>query len=478
MLFGNVLSTLLGAARQLVLARFFTPAEFGVWNLLNLILSYANYADIGTNTGTLYRSSILIGEGNVVESVRVREKAFFFTLVFSVFLCVLFLVASVLSDQHRTVLFFAGLAIPIFLLLNFLHVEARVRDSFRLLGLATILGAAACLIFTVGATFNAETKRVEVMLAAWLLGSALMVIFLASQLRVRLVAEFDWRLIWRLIRIGLPLTMMPIVFTLFQSVDRWIIVGKVSPKEFGYYAFGTTIGMMLSMLPNTLGVVLSTRLIQRFGKTNDPKDSSAMVLISLWVSAYVMAFIAGGIVLTFPYFLAYFFPEYLLGRDAIITIVVANCLLFSMPITTSFLLANEKKRTLLAVLCVSIVIESLFVFTAQRIAGIEGAAYAVLVCDVLLAICMVVVSVSVLQHKFSWHVKRIAALFFPFVACTATALLLGDRSVAVVPSIDIFPFLQSCVLYMIFGTMLCALIAWVGGIANDMPTRRKVVQGD
>ena len=141
-----------------------------------------------------------------------------------------------------------------------------------------------------------------------------------------------------------------------------MIVGVVSSREFGYYAFGTTIGVMLRTLPNTLALMLSTRLIQRFGKAKDPQDSSTMVLVSLWVSAYAMAFIVGGIVLILPCLLTYASPQYLPEEKVIGTLVIANSLLFSVPKTSSFLLANEKKRVLFATLCVATVAESILVF--------------------------------------------------------------------------------------------------------------------
>ena len=474
MLFSTATTTLLGAIRTLVLARFLSPTEYGLFNVINMILNYANYADFGTNAGVMYRSSVLLGEGKVTESLDLRKSMLFFTMVLSVGLSAILFTSLVLPDymvgSYATVLFFAGIAIPIFLLQNYFHVEARVRDNFRLLGMATVLGALASLIFTMlVVTFGASTRHVDAMVITGLAGAALSVMLLAGNLRMSVVRELDWGQIWRLMRLGMPLTVIPIAYVLFQSVDRWVIVNAVPSAVFGYYAFGTTIGTMLSMLPNTLAIVLSTRLIRRFGRSQDPRDSSVMVLSSLWVSAYSMAFIAGGFVLTLPYLLVYVFPQFLPGADVITILVVANCLLFSIPVTSNFLLASEKKGLLLATLCGAILVEGMLVFVAQRAGGIEGASYAVLCCDTFLSIFLVGVGCSLLDGKFNWHIRRMVGLFLPFVVCIASALLVQNSHMTGQFHIDAFPFMKSFASYLIFGGILSVIAAWVGGVTNDVP---------
>ena len=81
MLFSTATTTLLGAIRTLVLARFLSPTEYGLFNVINMILNYANYADFGTNAGVMYRSSVLLGEGKVTESLDLRKSMLFFTMV-------------------------------------------------------------------------------------------------------------------------------------------------------------------------------------------------------------------------------------------------------------------------------------------------------------------------------------------------------------------------------------------------------------
>lgn len=474
MLFSTATTTLLGAIRTLVLARFLSPAEYGYFNIINMILNYVNYADLGTNSGVLYRSSVLIGEGKITESMDLRKSMLFFTMVLSGGLSAILFASLALPDymvgSYATALFFAGVAIPIFLLQNYFHVEARVRDNFRLLGMATVLGTLASLIFTMlVVAFGASTRRVEIMVITGLAGAALSVMLLAGNLRMSIVRELDWGQIWRLMRLGIPLTIIPIAYVLFQSVDRWVIVNAVPSVVFGYYAFGTTIGMMLNMLPNTLATVLSTRLIRRFGRSQDPRDSSVMVLTALWLSAYSMAFIAGGIVLALPYLLAYIFPQFLPGTDVITILVVANGLLFAIPVTSNFLLASEKKGLLLVTLCGAILVESILVFVAQRAGGIEGASYAVLCCDTFLSIFLVGIACSLLDGRFSWHMRRMAGLFLPFAVCIASALLLKNSHMTGQFHIDGFSFMKSFALYVILGGILSILAAWIGGVTTDVP---------
>jgi O-antigen/teichoic acid export membrane protein len=469
----NVGGTIIGAVRTFMLARYLSPAEYGVLNIINLILSYSNYADVGTNTGMLYRSSTLIGEGLLVDAANVRKQVMLFTLYLSIVLSVVFLTLSVSSIQmvksYETNLFFVGIGIPLFLILNYFHVEARILENFRVITIATILGAIASLIITaLIVTYYSGGMRVEASVGAGLAGTFLAVVVFFFYLRVPLVRELDFRLVGKLIRLGLPLTIVPITYVIFQSVDRWVISGSVSDTDFGYYAFGTTIGMMLTMLPNTLGVVLTPRLIQRFGRSREPKDSSKIVLASLWISAYVMAIVAGGVIIVMPYLLSYVFPTYLPGINVIDALIVANCFLFSVPVASSFLLASEKKRLLLLIYCVSILLEGFLVFAALKFFGIEWASYSVMLCDLLLALCMACVSVYLVVPE--WRTRRIFGLFLPFIVCLTTASLLASGlSVTGGAATDMFEIVKSCSLYLLYCGVFCITIAWLCGIQNDLP---------
>ena len=474
MMLSNIVGTIFSAVRLFLVAGFLSPADYGKYNLINLLLSYVNYADLGTNTGMLYQASIRAGEGRITEANNIRKQTLLFTILLSAALSVICLLLSLspyeIIDIHRNNYFLIGAAVPIILSLNYFHVEARLRDDFRLLSLVTILGGCGTLVFTMLLiAVRVDVLAVEAMIAAGLAGNLLSVIAIARYLYEPLARKLDWRVVGQVMRHGIPLTFMTIGYALFQSIDRWVILGRVSAAEFGYYAFGTTLGVMLAMLPNTLGVVLSTRMIKAFGRADGLNDNSAMVVVSFWVCSYVMAFISGISIIVIPFFLNYFFHKYLPGVQIITILMVANCLLFSLPVGYSFLLARGKLHTLFAIIFTATMFEGILVFVGFSFGGIEKAAYALLVCDALLSVCMVSVSIYMLLGKIEWNVKRIVGLFLPFVICPSLAIVFyGGSNVAIDSGFDLLIILKSCVFYALITIPLCVIIACITGLMRDL----------
>lgn len=477
MMLSNILSTVLSAARIFLVAGFLSPADYGKYNLINLILSYVNYADLGTNTGMLYQSAIRAAEGRMTEANNIRKQTWLFTILLSGILSATCLFLSMLPldiiDIQRNNFFLFGAAVPIILCLNYFHVEARLQDDFRLLSFVTILGGCGTLVFTIMLiAVKVQVLKIEAMIAAGLAGNLLSVIAIARYLYEPLAQKMDWPVIGQVMRHGIPLTLMTMGYALFQSVDRWVILGLVSATEFGYYAFGTTLGIMLAMLPNTLGVVLSTRMIKAFGKSASLNDNSVMVVVSFWVSSYVMAFISGIAIIVMPFFLNYFFYQYLPGLQIITILVVANCLLFSLPVGSNFLLASGKLRTLFAIIFAATIFEGILIYVAVSLGGIEKASYALLICDILLSVCMVSVSTYLLLGKPNWNIKRISGLFIPFLICPTLAIVFNDGSNTTSDLInELLSLLKSLLLYILTAIPLCVIIAYMTGLMKDLPMR-------
>ena len=88
---------------------------------------------------------------------------------------------------------------------------------------------------------------------------------------------------------------------------------------------------------------------------------------------------------------------------------------------------------------------------------------------------MVIASISLLQGKFGWQIKRISALFLPFVACLAVAAFVAGPRPIGVPAVDALFIIKSCALYITCGCFICGLIASIGGVTGDIPIRWKRV---
>ncbi len=307
------------------------------------------------NNGLLYRVSQVLGLGKHSEAKQLENSVFWVTVLQSIFFCCIIFCLLIGGDfvnpNKITIFIVLILAIPTYLLNNYYIVIARVNSSFRLIGFINIITSVMLFFFTALAAIYAErSKVVELMLSAIVICSLLSVLIYSQYYKVMDKPSICLSQIASLLKIGFPLTILPLLYILFLSIDRWLLIKSLSPVEFGYYSFGVAIGGMILILPNTFGTVLFTKLVKNYSHEKSKINNSSILMFSVRICSLLMSILAGTITLFLPLVLEKFFYDYHLGVVTIIIISTAYCLLFPLPIVSTYLIAIEKKKTLLKIL--------------------------------------------------------------------------------------------------------------------------------
>ncbi len=424
------ISGLLAFFRNFYVARFLLPASFGAWSLVNTLLYYANYADIGINAGMILEAPRLLGQKRPEDARRVQRQAYTATLIVCGSVALLLALTSFLPFRNfaAPLSYFriVALAVVTLALLNYYNVVARIRDRFGLISVSVLVTAVTSTAGVVAA--NQIWKGLEVSQVALItvLGSTAAAVTLGLFARSSPAWPPDWRFFLRLVKIGLPVSVLPIAFTLFLSLDRWIVAALVPGAKLGYYGFGATLGMFLYMVPSTLAVVLFTRQIEHFGSTNDPKSLEPLVVPPVQLSGYVMAFAAGAAALSLPLLIHRLLPDYAPGIWSAIYQVVGNCLLFAVPVGANFLISIGRKRQLFTALAAAglgkCALVALFVLAGRNV---TSASLAVLASDALYNIAIAYLVFRYLGLAILKNVRRILASLIPFAICVPVALLMA-----------------------------------------------------
>jgi O-antigen/teichoic acid export membrane protein len=251
------------------------------------------------------------------------------------------------------------------------------------------------------------------------------VIVLAWRSHSHAIWPLDLKVLRRLVALGLPISLLPIAFTFFQSLDRWVVAAFVPSADLGYYGLGATLGMFLYLLPNTLAMVLFTKQIAEFGASGDAGRNASLVLAPIQVSGYIMALVAGGMVLAMPFIIHYLTPRYAPALGVATLQVVGNCLLFVVPVGSNFLISVNRQKMLTVALGLAMLGEAALVAAlVQTPLGIDGAAWAVLLSDGLYSAAVAWLCLSLFGANRLARIGRIATYFVPFALCVPVALVL------------------------------------------------------
>ncbi|OFV91970.1 MAG: hypothetical protein A3H95_16035 [Acidobacteria bacterium RIFCSPLOWO2_02_FULL_64_15] len=467
------MSSVFGLIRGFYIARTMVPADYGVWSLVAALLSYANYADTGVNTGFILEVPRLIGVGHMDQAIRVQRQAFTATLLVTGVVAALVFTGSfwpgLVAGQYGANLRIVAAGVVVFGLLNYYQVVARIEDRWQAIGAATI---ATTIVSTAGVVVAGTVTghlTVEASALFAVLGSAAAVLMLFAGKRSAPAWQVDWAVLRRLMAIGLPVSLWPLGFTAFQNADRWIVAGAVSRTDLGYYGLGTTFGLFLYLVPNTLAMVLFTRQIAAFGATGDPRKSESIVLPPIQASGYVMAWLAGAMVLAMPFIVHYVTPSYSPALRVATLQVIGNCLLFAMPVAANYLISTKRQALLVAIVGVVALFEIALVAVLVRTKlGIDGAAWAVLVSDGLCTGAVVTVCLRLFDIDLRAALSRVCLYFLPFALCLPVALLLSPFGrVTDVPSADGAHLLLLGIAYVGLSVPLCLAASKMSGFLAE-----------
>jgi O-antigen/teichoic acid export membrane protein len=469
----NAISSILVFMRGTYVAYVLSPSDFGILTLLVTMINYTNYADIGIGAGMFLEVPKLLGTTQAGEAKRIQSQAYIAVLVLGVvsaaFLLLISFAPLELNAFQKEGLRIAAIAVIIFALLNYYQTVVRLHDRFVLIGFATIIGSFVAFAGSVAVVHLSNIDRVTLLALVLLTGSGTSALLLGLFSRTSLAWPMNWDIFLRLIKIGLPVSMLPIVFTLFQTIDRWIVAAHVQKETLGYYSLGAILGSFLYMIPNTLAFVLWSRQTKHFGAENvDFKTKESLFYLPLFFSGYGMALMAGVMMLIMPFVIHYIFSAYISGTIAAIILSIGNCLLFAVPLSSNVLVSVGRQKAIFGLLAVATLMEAVIVYAlVQTQWGINGAAIAVLASDMFYSILLTFLTVRVFDRTVFKQATRVALCFVPFVICLPVAgVLMSSYYINGILWQDTVGILWRCVLFGLICIPLCLYAGWAGGAVN------------
>lgn len=461
--------------RQIYIGATLNPIEFGFYNFMFLLLTYSNYADLGINNGALHESTRTKGSDDTVASRVSIENGFsatfFLGLVISVLIFGLSLVQINIVQEHQVILRLASLLIITTIVYNYYHIDLRVNERFSLLSSSIIVAAVAGLIFSIIFGEVYEKNNAEWMLFGWILGIGTAVIYLSMYIKLKPKLKIDYRLVTKFIRIGIPLTILPIILSTFFAIDRWVLVTIANPKMLGYYALGCTFGMALYMIPNSLGTILLTTFLKNSGtKKIDNKTAESLLFLNIAITAssYFMAIILGITLISIPFALHYIFPEYADGLQIITIVITAYTIISWLPPLNTYLIAYDEVPKLSIILLFGLIFSGILSFIGHKYFGISGTGYFLIVtfAATILSVLLLVSMKGKIEDR--WTALRLFNLFFPFAAILQLVYFITPLIEFINIYDDLFLLTKLLLIFIFISCTILIVHAHLSGFLNQI----------
>ncbi len=311
---GNYVSTFARVVRGFVIAGILGPVEMGVVSTGNLLLNYAQYADLGIAQGLNREIPMDLGRG---EDDRAAEWVWYGLLgkliagLLVLAGAVAWAVSPLGSGQPEAVrlviVIAAATSLVAGILLVFQFTAKSYTDFNGAARMVVLLAFANLVAGIVGARLAGAVGVALGVLAA----SAIAAVYGWHRVRPVHIPVMTRRRLLELIRIGMPLALLTFMGFNLENIDQVIILSLLDRESLGLYAIVLQAGGLLTLTALSVSNVVGPRLVRRYAESGsleaiaDLTWKPALALSALLPLVVCVSWVVG------PLAIQWLLPEYI-----------------------------------------------------------------------------------------------------------------------------------------------------------------------
>ena len=293
-----------------VVAKFVTPKDFGLWNTLNLALTYSLFVQAGLINGLNRELPYLFGKGEDEEALQMAGTVQTFTLISSVIVLLLGAGYITFVEIKNPKLYYGIIGVTILIVLNYyqsyLFSTFRSKNSFLNLSKLQFVHAFTNLLTLILVFYYTYYGLI---LKAILV--ALVYVFLMHLARpIKVGLLWNKEAFYKLLKVGLPIFILSYVEAIAGTTDKMLLLKYTNLEQLGLYSFGFYALSSFSIFPSSIASYIYPKMTYDYGKTNDKlimwryvKKITIILLFLLLPIAIIGYFLC-------PILIQNFFPSY------------------------------------------------------------------------------------------------------------------------------------------------------------------------
>jgi O-antigen/teichoic acid export membrane protein len=411
-----------------LVARFLGPAMYGVRTALGLAVDYEPYAQLGTYDSMLKEVPFHRARGNTATANAILSTVFTANLVAAATVGVLLALAGWVVGRSG--------AEPIYsFFLFFLAVYAVVNRVRTFYATYLVADKQAYLLSQVRLMFGFLNGALGVglvipfglpgLFSGLLLSAIITLAWTMYRLRWVPSLAFSGVLLWRLVRAGAPIMLIGLMFLLFRSVDKVIILGMLPHELLGQFAVAAIASaVVFDSVGDLLRVMFFPRLMEQVGRDAGREGVRTQLLQLTFVIGCLAPLLVGVLYLTVHLPIAHLAGEYLPSVEVARALAVGKFFFVLSLVPVLVGIAVDRQGAVLLLTAAAITLN--VVINIGLIAsgfGIGGVAIGTGVSFALFSFATLAFVVRQVGGEASQAVRVFGGVLLPF--CYAVALLLA-----------------------------------------------------
>lgn len=355
---GTYISQGMSFVRGFLNARMLGPALYGLWSGLNIILDYSAYVHIGALNGMNVDVPYQKGSGSENNITKARNSAFTICLINSIIFSSVLLVISIFLWRKNKVSESVGLITIAVLNMTTSMYDFYATSLIALKRFFSISKASAffaflsvCLTLILVPAFKIYAVYIIAVVVSL---SSFLYLFFKEPCRLKL--DFDFKYMYKLIKIGFPIMSINFLDSTILNTARIIVIFLLGRENLGYYAIAMLAAQFLAYFPNSIHRIFEPYIYQKYGETHDLADLKRYLLKPALVMAILFPVILGVYYISVTFFIRHFLPKYGPSIALFSIIVLSRFFVSFSPISNAFINALNKQRFLIPIYLTSILI--------------------------------------------------------------------------------------------------------------------------
>ncbi len=374
---------------QLYAAKTLGPTLFGLWQSLFLVLAYGMRSHLGVLNAMNRDIPFYDGAGQVERIAELRAISLGTVERSALLLAGMIFVVSYGFESPATQTGLRYIALMVIFQQLYLYYQMLLKSHrmFRLMSLQQFAYAALTLAMVLPLTHYFGFQG---FLGGQLLVLAVTLLLIQGNLPFSIVPTFDWQKAKGLSRIGFPIMLAGLVFNLFTTADRLVILRYLGKQALGYYSLSIMATGILLLFPMTVAQIIYPQMSRKYGQTGQPLALTRLIYIPTLYLLAVMVPVLAGVYFLFPIFVRYFLSQYLPGIPALqITVFGVFFLSLSFGFANFLNTVGLQKRYLIIQSIAIAIVVILNWISIQMGYGIEGIAMATTISYTLYAVMLI-----------------------------------------------------------------------------------------
>ncbi len=422
----KVYQQILSLLTAFIRPKLLTPELYGLWNILNIIPTYASYSNLGTYDIMRYMIPYHEERKEHHKSIEIRDSVFYGTLFLNLFIVAGLIIFAFVRDFELHVQ--VGLiAMACVVMISWYYenfvVLLKSYQNFRLITSTFYLKATITFVLTVVLIY---LYKIYGAYLAFLLSFG----FIALYLKIKYppsapYAKFKYGIFVDLVIKGFPIMLYNFTAILINTSDRIIISYFLGTEQLGYYGIADMVLGFIIQIPGTAREVIEPRMMQDIYKSSMTEHINEYFIKPMFHTAYLMPFLIGAVFFTLPVVVPLLLPRYINGILPAQIVVFGSYFVAMSYTARGVIVAYQwQLRALIIMLLALLVNVAVSIFFIKTGLGIKGVAIGGSISFCVLFIGLVVFVKILSNNSIQNWGKNILGLLYPFLIMGASIAFL------------------------------------------------------